>query len=117
MKYKKIKVVNELYRSELSVYIGDAKLVKKKLLSIGITKSDVKDMENSAGVFMNGKDYKIIFLHKNNIEDLSHEVTHYVFSLLQSRGIPINYKNDEVVAYLIGHTLSKILSKTQKTPH
>jgi hypothetical protein len=55
-----------------------------------------------------GRIYRYIFVIKskdkyNNIDTISHEITHAVAEILGGIGIKFNKKNEEAYAYLIGY--------------
>lgn len=112
MKYKKIKIEDDMFRHNLELYIGDAVAVKNHLLKTGIPDDDLKDIEKIGGAFLSGDNFKIIFLPKMSVEELIHEIIHYVFAVLDNTGVPINCDNDEVFAYFVGYILNKIIQKT-----
>ena len=53
-------------------------------------------------------DEMFLFIYKNNIKTISHEVVHIVMRLLHSRWIPIRIENDEVFAYLVWYYCKEI---------
>lgn len=55
-------------------------------------------------------DYYIWVCSSKNIVSISHELIHLTTRIMKDIGLPINYKNDEFIAYYHSYWLRKILS-------
>lgn len=110
---KKLKfhpIENNLFKAPLSLYIGDHKAYNKQMKKLGYSEDVfLSDYKENAKFWYDGK-VKVIFSPKNKYLIL-HEVVHYCINVMETRGIPINAENDEVLAYMIEHIYSKIMKK------
>lgn len=103
-KYKRYDIEDPIYRSALTIFTGDNKEIKKYLISCGF--DDYGDVQE--GKYIKGE-YTVIILNKIDVYTLTHELLHHCFAIFNSRGVPIEYENDEAFAYYFEMLLKTII--------
>ena len=53
-------------------------------------------------------------LEDATIECIAHECTHLAMITLDMAGVPINFENQEAVAYLVGHCVTRVTGIVEK---
>ena len=110
MKLKIYRIDDPIYGASLTLCVGDLKLFEKYLKKFDFY-NQIELSKTGIGkhIFLEG--YNIIWIKKFNLGTLFHEISHMVFSVFNSRGIPIDIQNDEVFAYYVQMTTNNILRK------
>lgn len=109
-KFKQINIDDPIYRAPFSIFIGDESEIKKLLMKNGFY--DYGEIHDAKYIPSGNK--RAIILKKTDIPTIAHEVLHYCFEVFESRGIPIRYENDEVMAYYFEMTIKNILKAKLK---
>ena len=107
-------IMDDIYRSHISLYVGDYKEFNKLIIKWGYEKSIDLATSHQCGKFIadDERAIKIIWIkNKNKKSDLMHELIHFCFSTFKTRGIPITEEIDEVFAYYYQYMWNKISNK------
>jgi hypothetical protein len=110
--FKTYYIDDPIYYAKLTLYIGDTKEIRNHLLKV--TNIPRENLNVEMGKFIPFEKLKIIILPKYDLLTLIHEVIHYAFNIMDSRGIPINYENDETITYYTEMTLKNIIKALNK---
>jgi hypothetical protein len=86
--------------------------IKKYLLRCGIPENKLEQV--SDGRFFVYKKMNIIIMPKYNTFSLIHEIIHLAFAVMDGRGVPIRYENDETITYYVEMVLRNVLVKLNK---
>jgi len=66
-------------------------------------------------VFSSGREEIIcVWTENKDISVLAHEIIHAMTFLLDSKGVPISYDNDEILCYYVEWMLDKVLTNEKK---
>ena len=116
MDKKKLKfypIENKFFKAPLSLYVGDWQEYNKEMKRLykeNIVDGQLVCNSRQAKYWFDGAfSYKVMFLPElKNISMLVHELCHYCFDVLQTKGVIISQENDEVFAYMFEYMFDKI---------
>jgi len=116
---KIIKIPEEHYGAPLSWVVNcDEKEFFELVKKYGFDR-DYADSLGADGHFLTGEGYSIIWIRQElppekYILTLSHELIHYVIETLERKGIPVNYDNQEDIAYFHEKMLKRCMAVNLK---
>lgn len=110
-KLKYYEIHNDLWKAPLSLYIGNKESYNKRMKKLGL-EDDVLVLNEAGKYWMDReKGYKVMWIPSlENKDVLIHELVHYCFDVMNTKGVPIQYENDETIAYLMEYMFNKIMS-------
>ena len=104
-----------LYNREVLVYFCEA--VAKK--EIPLLEEDEMGFSGYVETVQDDDGNRAILLVFRSLEDatiecIAHESTHLAMITLDMAGVPINFENQEAVAYLVGHCVTRVTGIVEK---
>ena len=104
-----------LYNREVLVYFceADAKkeipLLEEDKMGFSGYVETVRDDDGNHAILLVFRS-----LEDATIECIAHECTHLAMITLDMAGVPINFENQEAVAYLVGHCVTRVTGIVEK---
>ena len=104
-----------LYNREVFIYFSEADAKKE----IPLLEEDEMGFSGFVEPVQNDDGVHAILLVFRSLEDattecIAHECTHLAMITLDMAGVPINFDNQEAVAYLVGHCTMRVTEIVEK---
>ena len=104
-----------LYNREVLVYFCEADAKKE----IPLLEEDEMGFSGYVETVQDDDGNRAILLVFRSLEDatiecIAHECTHLAMITLDMAGVPINFENQEAVAYLVGHCVTRVTGIVEK---
>ena len=104
-----------LYNREVLVYFCEADAKKE----IPLLEEDEMGFSGYVETVQDDDGNRAILLVFRSLEDatiecIAHESTHLAMITLDMAGVPINFENQEAVAYLVGHCVTRVTGIVEK---
>ena len=104
-----------LYNREVLVYFCEADAKKE----IPLLEEDEMGFSGYVETVRDDDGNRAILLVFRSLEDatiecIAHESTHLAMITLDMAGVPINFENQEAVAYLVGHCVTRVTGIVEK---
>ena len=104
-----------LYNRDVFVYFSEADAKKE----IPLLEEDEMGFSGYVETVQNDEGIHAILLVFRSLEDattecIAHESTHLAMIALDMAGVPINFENQEAVAYLVGHCAMRVTDIVDK---
>ena len=104
-----------LYNREVLVYFCEADAKKE----IPLLEEDEMGFSGYVETVQDDDGNRAILLVFRSLEDatiecIAHESTHLAMITLDMAGVPINFDNQEAVAYLVGHCVTRVTGIVEK---
>ena len=104
-----------LYNREVLVYFCEADAKKE----IPLLEEDEMGFSGYVETVQDDDGNRAILLVFRSLEDatiecIAHECTHLAMITLDMAGVPINFDNQEAVAYLVGHCVTRVTGIVEK---
>ena len=104
-----------LYNREVLVYFCEADAKKE----IPLLEEDETGFSGYVETVQDDDGNRAILLVFRSLEDatiecIAHESTHLAMITLNMAGVPINFDNQEAVAYLVGHCVTRVTGIVEK---
>ena len=104
-----------LYNREVFVYFTEADAKKE----IPLLEEDKLGFSGYVETVQDDDGNRAILLVFRSLEDatiecIAHECTHLAMITLDMAGVPINFENQEAVAYLVGHCVTRVTGIVEK---
>ena len=104
-----------LYNREVLVYFCEADAKKE----IPLLEEDEMGFSGYVETVQDDDGNRAILLVFRSLEDatiecIAHESTHLAMNTLDMAGVPINFDNQEAVAYLVGHCVTRVTGIVEK---
>ena len=104
-----------LYNREVLVYFCEADAKKE----IPLLEEDEMGFSGYVETVQDDDGNRAILLVFRSLEDatiecIAHESTHLAMITLDMAGVPINFDNQEAVAYLVGHCVTRVTGVVEK---
>ena len=104
-----------LYNREVLVYFCEADAKKE----IPLLEEDKMGFSGYVETVQDEDGNRAILLVFRSLEDatiecIAHECTHLAMITLDMAGVPINFDNQEAVAYLVGHCVTRVTGIVEK---
>ena len=104
-----------LYNREVLVYFCEADAKKE----IPLLEEDEMGFSGYVETVQDDDGNRAILLVFRSLEDatiecIAHESTHLAMITLNMAGVPINFDNQEAVAYLVGHCVTRVTGIVEK---
>jgi hypothetical protein len=103
------KVENKLFKAPLSLYVGDRVLYNERMVALDYEDCQLKTDVQDGHIWYDEKVVVIWLPNLKNISIIIHELLHYCFYVYDKKGIPINRKNDELIAYMLEYMFNQIM--------